>query len=902
MLHSIFLKSRNLFSGVCIHCLVRAGSFCCLLAIVLAISLLPDVASGQPVTDLRAEKDALPIRILILNSYHYGNSHSDQELEGIKSVLPSGSEYFVEYMDAKRISGQPDYMAKLYDIYKYKYKQKSFDIILSMDDDAFQFLLRYHNDLFPNTPVVFCGLNKFEPSMVADEPLFTGVVEAIDVRGTIELALKLHPDTRAIYFINDNTTSGKIDRAIAEGIEKSGEFAVKFEYLNTAEGITFDELLAKLKTLPPDSLIDYLNFYQDSTGEIFDPAIVLTEIARVAPAPLYTQIGIFLGYGAVGGKLNSGFYLGETAGKMALRILNGEPVSQIPILTQGVTRYMFDYRQLKRWGIPLSALPADSVLINREISFFERYRRYIIAGIGFVFLQTLVIALLGLNIHRRRIAEKNLLAKTEELDRYFLSSLDLLCIADTDGFFRRLNPEWEKTLGYPLDELEGQRFLDFVHPEDVAATLASIDQLNTSNSVLNFVNRYRCKDGTYRWIEWRSFRFDKMIYAVARDISERKWVEEALRASESNFKGIFENAVEGIYRTTMDGRVISANPAMARILAYDTTEELIKDLGDVRQKLYVRPEDRDVFLAAIRQSGIVQGYELQFYRKDRQVIWAELNSRLRQDEQSGELFIDGFVNDITERKQAEAEVYRLNAELEKRVMDRTARLEAANKELEAFSYSVSHDLRAPLRAIDGFTKILLEDYGKTLDDEGKQVCGIIRDNTKRMSQLIDELLAFSRLGRSEVKYTSIDMTTLVRSVFQELTPPDDRAHIELRLDPLLDAVGDHAMIRQVWMNLLSNAVKFSSKRERSVIQVGCIEENCEIVYFVRDNGIGFDMQYKEKLFGVFERLHSGREFDGVGVGLAIVQRVILRHGGRVWAEGEVDKGATFFFSLPLKSD
>lgn len=248
-------------------------------------------------------------------------------------------------------------------------------------------------------------------------------------------------------------------------------------------------------------------------------------------------------------------------------------------------------------------------------------------------------------------------------------------------------------------------------------------------------------------------------------------------------------------------------------------------------------------------------------------------------------------------QKAEAEVRRLNATLEQRVADRTARLEAANRELEAFSYTVSHDLRAPLRAINGFTRILLEDHAPQLDAEGRRFCSIISDNTRRMGELIDDLLAFSRLGRTELHPASVDMASLANSTFLELTLPPERERIDFHLEQLPPATGDPALLRQVWANLLSNAVKFSAKKQRATIEVRATREGSETVYSVRDNGAGFDMRYGDKLFGVFQRLHHDRDFEGTGVGLAIVQRIVHRHGGRTWAEGAPGEGATFYFTL-----
>jgi len=231
------------------------------------------------------------------------------------------------------------------------------------------------------------------------------------------------------------------------------------------------------------------------------------------------------------------------------------------------------------------------------------------------------------------------------------------------------------------------------------------------------------------------------------------------------------------------------------------------------------------------------------------------------------------------------------AELEKRVAERTA-------DLEAFSYSVSHDLRAPLRAIDGFSRMLLEDHGEQLDAECNRLLNIICTNTTNMGQLIDDLLAFSRLGRQEIRKGEIDMADLARAVYDEIVQAVPEQSIQLSIGPMPSACADRSLIRQVLVNLLSNAVKFTRTRETSLIEIGYKSENGENIYYVKDNGVGFDGRYADKLFGVFQRLHTSEEFEGTGVGLAIVHSIVQRHGGRVWGESAVDAGATIFFTLP----
>jgi len=232
------------------------------------------------------------------------------------------------------------------------------------------------------------------------------------------------------------------------------------------------------------------------------------------------------------------------------------------------------------------------------------------------------------------------------------------------------------------------------------------------------------------------------------------------------------------------------------------------------------------------------------------------------------------------------------------VMSRTAELEAANKELEGFSYSVSHDLRAPVRAIAGFSRMLWQDQASQLDDEGRRKLDIIRSEGARMGVLIDELLAFSRLGRQAIRMVELDMGQLARVTYDRLCTQHEGTQPEFHLSALPRAQGDRVLLEQVWTNFLSNALKFTGKKEQPLIEVGAITDDREHVYFVRDNGAGFDPRYQAKLFGVFQRLHNANEFQGTGVGLALVHRIVTRHNGRVWADSKLGEGATFYFTLP----
>jgi PAS domain S-box-containing protein len=363
---------------------------------------------------------------------------------------------------------------------------------------------------------------------------------------------------------------------------------------------------------------------------------------------------------------------------------------------------------------------------------------------------------------------------------------------------------------------------------------------------------------------------------------------EALQQAARKERAIFENALDIICSLDAEGRFLKMSPSSFEIWGY-RPEELIGR----RYTEFLVPEEVEKSEQAeqeIIEGKPVTNFENIYRRKD----GAKVNMLWSAWWSDTDEVMFAMARDITERKRAENAITQLNEDLEKQ----TVQLEAANQELEAFSYSVSHDLRAPLRAIDGFSRILLEDHSDKLDAEGARVLNVIRSNTQNMSRLIDDLLAFSRLGRKQVDRSSINMKELAVDVSRQLNLATTEKTIRFSLGSLPPAYGDPALIRQVFVNLLSNAVKYSKTKDAPVIDVGACRENGEHVYYVKDNGVGFNMSHANKLFGVFQRLHSAEEFEGTGVGLAIVQRIIHRHGGRVWAEGRVNEGATFYFSLP----
>lgn len=499
-----------------------------------------------------------------------------------------------------------------------------------------------------------------------------------------------------------------------------------------------------------------------------------------------------------------------------------------------------------------------------------------------------------------RIELELLLAKTNSLARIGSWEVDLI---KGTVFWSEITREIHETEpGYIPDLATGINFYkegigrDLIK-QKVQAAIESGTPWNVELQIVTAKNNERWirSIGEAEFVEGKCVR----IYGGFQDIDERKKAEIESERLNERFQLATQSAQLGLWDWDVKNNKLIWDEAMYRL--YNLTENEFSTVYD--GWIYrVHEEDRQQVDNEI-QLALADKKE---YNPEFRIVWPDssvhyINASgiIERDSDGNAVRMTGFNWDVTERKKAEQVIKSLNENLEAKVIERTAQLESVNRELEAFSYSISHDLRAPLRAINGYARMLEEDYYTIFDENGKRLLGIVQKNAHQMGTLIDDLLSLSRLGRKEIQKSLVDMKGLTQSILDEL-PDLDTSPVQLTLENLHPIQGDHTLLKQVLINLISNALKYSSKTINPIIAIRSAQKENEVIYSIADNGSGFDMAYANKLFGVFQRLHSQEEFEGTGVGLAIVKLIIEKHKGKVWAEGMVEKGATFHFSLPTE--
>lgn len=481
----------------------------------------------------------------------------------------------------------------------------------------------------------------------------------------------------------------------------------------------------------------------------------------------------------------------------------------------------------------------------------------------------------------------------------------LVWMSGTDKLCNYFNKPWLDFTGRTLEQEMGNGWAEGVHPDDFQRCLNTYVNAFDARQKFKMEYRLRRNDGEHRWLlDTGVPRFAPTgeflgYIGSCVDIHDRNLAEATLRDSEERYRILTEVSPQAIWMGDRDGGITYCNQYW-----FDYSGLTMEQTAGYGWIDIIHPDDRErVFKTSMQAVANATNYEaeIRFRRvSDGSYRWHIVRGLPFRDAAGQIIKWVGIASDIHDRKVAEAALQQLNEMLEQRILERTAQLEAANKELESFSYSVSHDLRSPLRHIVGFIELLQKRHSSTtlLDETSQRYLRIIAETTKQAGILVDELLTFSRMGRTEMRYININMEQLVQDIKRDLQTLNPRRTINWHIESLPEIQGDPSMLRLVLRNLIDNAVKYTQTRNPAEITVGSTDNENEVVFFVQDNGVGFNMQYVHKLFGVFQRLHSDPQFEGTGVGLANVQRIIHRHNGRVWAEAIVDNGATFYFSLP----
>lgn len=524
----------------------------------------PESQGGVPVPETQTA-DLSWKNVLILHTFAANMPLNIKADQGIRETLEIAGlgvkQQFYEYLDLARNHG-PEYKQRLVEMLRVRYAQRKIDVLITLELGALEFLVNEGQDFFPDAPVLALDLPPTFELPPTDRRIIHQSI-SYDWTGTLEEALQLVPRAKRVYVVIDDFPEHKpyIDLIRRDFMKWEGQ--LEFIYLNDR---SFEEMLSMVSSAPSGTVVLYLVMVTDIAGKVYNPRDAVQLLSRASAAPVFGLYDTLLGYGIVGGSLVSFRQLGEHAAKAALEILTdflsrktSQPVLEVP----GVP--MFDWRQLRHWSLNDGALPEGSIVINRPPTLWE-YKYYVIAGLAFILGQSFLIFGLLVQKRRRQSAEKSLRRKSQELDNFFSMNLDLLCIADADGYLLRLNPAWEKILGYSLPELMSRRYLELVHPDDATVTLDAMQALAFQQQVVDFTNRYRTKDGTYRHMLWSAVTFGTHIFAAARDITDHLQAETIIHERERELR-------------VLAGRLILNQEEERRHLARELHDDLCQRLA-----------------------------------------------------------------------------------------------------------------------------------------------------------------------------------------------------------------------------------------------------------------------------------------------------------------------------------
>lgn len=752
--------------------------------------------------------------VLVLHSYDQGLAWTNRQNEGIVNIFgDSEASYriYVEYMDWRN-HPEDENLEQLREYLRYKYMNRNIAVVIATGDVALQFALDNRTELFSDAPVIFSGVNETTArEIIGDRADVTGVTEEIDPVGTVKAAFRMNPDIRKIYVVYDNSANGIIQGEAA--VDSIAGHAAEAEVigLDSSDPV---KVLDTVSKADDDSIVICTTLTAGNAADVSRIDHFCSALCRESRVPVYSLYDIGFGNGAAGGSMVSGRLQGEEAAKLALRVLGGEDISDIPFVKKNTTRYVFDYKVLQRFGINISLLPADSEIINKPGTYLEDNKGTVLAAVVIIVMLLMFITILLFYLKRLQAMKKELSESNIKLTGLY---------EDLSLASRKLKKQYDE------------------------------------------------------------------LTAVQQDLSTSEYKLELLFEKMMNGFFIFEPVFNTVGKI-VDMRFLMVNPGFFQNIGME--KEVV--VGKTWLEVFGSP-NRDL---ARYQNLLDTGWAERFESYDPQKKQYYLvESFLIAKDQIGVIF-----ENITDYKTALKEVRQLNIELEKRVADRTAKLREAVAELESFAYTVSHDMKSPMRAVDGYVQILLEDFGDKLDSDAVEMLNNIRTISRESIDMINMILQYSKTSAAVLNREPVDLEAMVTEVFNELKLGYPDRDIRLTIETGLPGVSvDRILFRQLLQNIISNSMKFTAIRDKALIAVGCTITQDSYVFYVRDNGVGFDMKYSGKLFGLFQRLHTPDEFDGSGIGLVTVKKIIEKHDGKVWIEGKVDEGATVYFTLPLEA-
>jgi len=841
--------------------------------------------------------DNPPKNVLVLHSYHRGLLWNDAIDEGIGAVFNESDldiEVQTEYMDTKRIHN-PRYLQQLRGIYKTKFDKRAFDVIISTDNNALNFLLKHHHELFPQTPVVFCGVNNYQDAMLTGDKWFTGAVESLDMREILDTVLELHPETKQIVMYGSNTPTYFANKKYLSRLIPDYEGRVGFRFV---EGRNIKEVQDDIGRLPDNRLILIISSIRDEQGIPLPFRVLPGIMTSVRRIPIYGCWDFLLGHGIVGGKLISGFAQGETAAKMALRVLHGEKVENIPVLKKSPNRFMFDYNQMMRFGLNLSDLPGGSILINKPSSFYSQYKGWVWTAIIAVSCLLLFIVGLGINIVRRKRTEAALRKSEERYRTLFKQSRDAIAIVRQDGTIIDANGSFSKLFGYEREELMQRNAKDLW--ADPVERSGWQEEMKEKGFVANYDWKVRRKDGEVRdclltSTERRAADGALQYQTIARDITDQKKSVEALRQSEKRFRDLFDSMTDMVYTQDLKGRFLSANPALNRVFGYVHNE-----LIGLKAMDFMKPELRNQFeseyLKTLEAQGHYEGITSYFTRDGRKIYLEHRNNLVRPEMDAP--YVSGMARDVTHRILAERQIKGLQEQ-----MRQAEKMEA----IGVLAGGIAHDFNNLLMGIQGNASLMGVDIdaGHSHHEKLKNIEQYVRNG----ADLTQQLLGFASGGKYEVKPT--DLNRLIKNESRLFGRTKKEIRIHENYDEALRIVAvDRGQMAQIMLNLHINAWQAMPGGGDLYVETENVmldEDDAKrldvapgkyVKISVADTGVGMDEATRRKIFDPF---FTTKKMDrGTGLGLASVYGIIKNHGGGIAVDSAKGEGSCFSIYLPAE--